>query len=301
GYANRYITIQLGDAKQSYIGNVQNTVKELETNVNTSVKQTVNQILNANGERMIYSVSEPVGNFKNGDVWFDQQGGMYFWDEEKGMWIDHPYNQNMNVVAEKVEVAIEEVEKAVQSAQEADVRANEAIEKAGANANLLTTHQNTLNEIKNTTIPNVNKIASDAMAEAKSAISSASSAMDEAKKADGKIAAYVTSKGLVSGTTVDTKINDATGEINKKITTVEGKIGSDGNNLYLNSENDVKTAQKAIYINTYNIQALKDNVGNRATISFDARILSDKDSHSFLVYHYQSSGLSIRLDGGTKS
>ena len=238
GYANRYITVQLGDAKQSYVGNVQNTVKEIETNVNNSVKQTVNQILNANGERIFYSVNEPVGNFKNGDVWFDQQGGMYFWDEEKGMWVDHPYNQNMNIVAEKVEEAIEEVEKAVQSANDADVRANEAIEKAGANANLLTTHQNTLDAIKNTTIPNVNKVASDAMAEAKSALSSASSAMDEAKKADGKIADYVTRNGLVNGTTVDTKINDATGEISKKITTVESKIPTEigGRNLIPQSD-----------------------------------------------------------------
>lgn len=110
GYANRYITIQLGDAKQSYVGNVQNTVRELETNVNTNVKQTVNQILNANGERMIYSVTKPVGNFKNGDVWYDQQGGMYFWYEESGMWIDHPYNQNMRVMEGEVKTAIETAE-----------------------------------------------------------------------------------------------------------------------------------------------------------------------------------------------
>lgn len=217
GYADRYITVQLGDAKQSYVGNVQNTVRELETNVNNSVKQTVNQILNANGERMIYSVNEPVGNFKNGDVWFDQQGGMYFWDEEKGMWIDHPYNRNMNVVAGKAQDAERVADEAVQAAKDADAKANSALEKAGANANLLTTHQNTLDTINNTILPDIASSAETALADAKSA-------MDEAKLADDKIADYVTKNGLVSGTTVDTKINDATGAISRKITAVESKI-----------------------------------------------------------------------------
>lgn len=320
GYANRYITIQLGDAKQSYVGNVQNTVREIETNVNTAVKQTVNQILNANGERMIYSVTEPVGNFKNGDVWFDQQGGMYFWDEEKGMWIDHPYNRNMNLMASEINTAIStaedakalavsEAEQALadankyadekaeaikqqvdtsvntaistaedakqtaetsysnavaeaerlaeeqttafnkkfeenalsmntlsQATKDADAKAQSALTKAGANANLLTTHQNTLNTINNTTIPSVRTSAETALANAKSA-------MDEAKLADGKIANYVTTKGLVSGTTVDTKINEATGEISKKITTVEGKIPTEigGRNLLPNTSSEWKT------------------------------------------------------------
>src|SRR5699024_1891563 len=156
-----------------------------------------------------------------------------------------------------VSTAIEEVEKAVQSANDADVRANEAIEKAGANANLLTTHQNTINTIKNTTIPNVNKVASDAMAEAKSAISSASSAMAEAKKADGKIADYVTKNGLVNGTTVDTKIDDATGEINKKITTVESKIPTEigGRNYFsLTNLNKIQPTNWVVRAYVYNFK-----------------------------------------------
>jgi len=237
GYANRYITIQLGDAKQSYVGNVQNTVRDIETNVNTNVKQTVNQILNANGERLIYSDIEPVGNFRNGDVWYDEQGGMYFWDEESGMWIDHPYNRNMNLIADKIANEIEpglvELDKSI---ADADTRANTAIEKAGANANLLTTHQNTLDTINTTTLPDIASTAGTALANAKSA-------MDEAKKADGKIADYVTKNGLVNGTTVDTKINDATGEINKKITTVESKIPTQigGRNLLPGTSDEWKT------------------------------------------------------------
>ncbi|MFV8805900.1 phage tail spike protein [Aerococcus urinaeequi] len=143
GYANRYITIQLGDAKQSYVGNVQNTVREIETNVNTAVKQTVNQILNANGERMIYSVNEPVGNFKNGDVWFDQQGGMYMWDEASAMWIDHPYNRNMNVIGEKIENEIKPaINQMTTNISNADNKANDALDKVSLNAELIEEHKN---------------------------------------------------------------------------------------------------------------------------------------------------------------
>lgn len=145
GYANRYITIQLGDAKQSYVGNVQNTVRDLETNVGSVVKQTVNQILNSNGERMIYSATEPVGNFKNGDVWFDQQGGMYFWDEARGMWIDHPYNRNMNLIADKIVNEIEpEISKMTASIAEADNNSKKALDKANVNTDLLGEHRNIL-------------------------------------------------------------------------------------------------------------------------------------------------------------
>lgn len=268
GYADRYITIQLGDAKQSYVGNVQNTVRELETNVSTSVKQTVNQILNANGERMIYSVNEPVGNFKNGDVWFDQQGGMYFWDEEKGMWIDHPYNRNMNVVAEKVEDAEKLAGEAVQAAKDADTRANTAIEKAGANANLLTTHQNTLDTIKNTTIP-------DIASSAGTALSNAKSAMDEAKKTDEKIANYVKENGLVNSTTVERIINDPEGTISQRITTLEtNKLDS---NTYIDFyENDYKLTAQGVTDAWTAVNKVVDENGN-STDTF-AKAVYDKNA-----------------------
>ncbi len=289
GYANRYITIQLGDAKQSYVGNVQNTVREIETNVNTAVKQTVNQILNANGERMIYSVNEPVGSFKNGDVWFDQQGGMYFWDEDRGMWIDHPYNRNMNLIADKIANEIEpglvELDKSI---ADADTRANTAIEKAGANANLLSTHQNTLNTINNTTIPNISSSISDAMKEARTALSSASSAMDEAKKADGKIADYVTKNGLVNGTTVDSKINTATGEISKKITTVESKIPTEigGRNLLTGTHAELKPYTKSNWdFNPQRIYSSKlDFYGIKEGTKLTYRVYIDNPSEGAMAH-----------------
>lgn len=78
---------------------------------------------------------------------------------------------------------------------------------------------------------------------------SAQEAMDEAKKADGKIADYVTRNGLVSGTTVDSKINTATGEWSENLSRVEGKIPTSvgGRNYLLNSGNST-----ALNINSNN-------------------------------------------------
>ena len=200
GYANRYITVQLGDARQSYVGNVQNTVRELETNVNNSVKQTVNQILNANGERMIYSVTEPVGNFKNGDVWYDQQGGMYFWDEESGMWIDHPYNRNMHVMAE-------EVGKAISTAKDAKALAISEAESALAQAKADATAK--ANAVK-TEVSNSVNTAIDTANDAKAlAVSEAGEALAQAKAdATAKANAVKTEVSNSVSTAIDTA-NDA--------------------------------------------------------------------------------------------
>ena len=171
GYSNRYITVQLGDAKQSYVGNVQNTVREIETNVNNSVKQTVNQILNANGERIINSDIEPVGNFKNGDIWYDNQGGMYFWDEESGMWIDHPYNKNLHVMAGEVQTAIETAEGAKALAvSEAESALSQAKADATAKANAI--HEQISGEV-NTAISTAEDAKALAVSEAEKALSQA--------------------------------------------------------------------------------------------------------------------------------
>jgi phage minor structural protein len=382
GYANRYITIQLGDAKQSYVGNVQNTVREIETNVNTAVKQTVNQILNANGERMIYSVTEPVGNFKNGDVWFDQQGGMYFWDEASGMWIDHPYNRNMRVMEDEVNTAIEtaetakalavsEAEQALadankyadeqdalitqqvssdvntaistantakataessytnavaeatrldgvqkiafdnrfgtiqtsvdtfnQSVADVDAKADDALVKAGANANLLTTHQNTLDTINTVTLPNISSTAGTALANAKSA-------MDEAKLADGKIANYVTTNGLVNGTTVDSKINTATGEISKKITAVEGKIPKEigGQNYVINSNFASKFSNWHVNNSSYislNGKVVKASGFAGAGIFATINNTSETETYTISVYIKGTGSIRIGFESGVR-
>ncbi|MFW3361492.1 phage tail spike protein [Aerococcus viridans] len=188
-----------------------------------------------------------------------------------------------------------------QATKDAEAKAKSALEKAGVNANLLDTHQNTLNTIKNTTIPNINKVAKDAMAEAKSALSSAGSAMDEAKKADGKIADYVTKNGLVSGTTVDSKINTATGEISKKITTVESKIDGlqvGGRNHFKNS--DVEIIGRSEFVNSVNwdMAPIINELGTDIyyTVSFD---IKSKVAGSINVY--AQNGTTTRYGIGNKS
>lgn len=196
----------------------------------------------------------------------------------------------------KFEANASEMNSLSQATKDADTKAQSALIKAGVNANLLTTHQNTLNTINNTTIPNVNKIATDAMAEAKSALTSASSAMTEAKKADGKIADYVTRNGLVNGTTVDSKIDTATGEISKKITTVESKIDGlqvGGRNYFkgykfnediaIYNYNNVGSFRQFYKRLTY---PLEESNGKTFTISFEA-ISPNGDT---LISVYNSNG-----------
>ncbi|MER2010180.1 MAG: hypothetical protein ABS939_22330, partial [Psychrobacillus sp.] len=92
--------------------------------------------------------------------------------------------------------------------------------------------------------------------------------MDEAKLADGKIANFVTTNGLVSGTTVDNKINAATGEISKKITTVENKIPTEigGRNYIINSnfarQLNNWVASNSNYISANNGVVKISNLGN---------------------------------------
>lgn len=241
--------------------NVSTQLKSLaEVAVENGQKATV-AMRSADGKNTVYHGATEPDRARIGDIWFRPHPSIENETQQLvfngNTWEIVTDTSDLTKVAREVESAIEEVEKAVQSAKDADVRANEAIEKAGANANLLTTHQNTLNTIKNTTIPNVNKVASDAMAEAKSALSSASSAMNEAKKADGKIADYVTKNGLVNGTTVDSKIDDATGEISKKITTVESKIPTEigGRNYFsLTNLNKIQPTNWVVRAYVYNLK-----------------------------------------------
>lgn len=235
GYANRYITIQLGDAKQSYVGNVQNTVRDIETNVNTNVKQTVNQILNANGERMIYSVTEPVGNFKNGDVWYDQQGGMYFWDEERGMWIDHPYNRNMHVMEGKVQTAISTAEDAkalaVSEANQAMIDAKKYADEQDA----LITQQVT---------NSVDTAVSTAEDAKQIAETSYSNAVAETNRLVGEqTTAFDTKFGEIEGSVsdADAKANSAVEQLSTKVWSIDIDSAIDdieigGENLILHSD-----------------------------------------------------------------
>lgn len=240
--------IELGDAvvtastKQAKQNNT--TIKSLNQEIE-KVKADVNTSqTSADGKNTIfYGPAEPERQ-RTGDTWYRPHPSiagerqMLVWNGSA--WELVIDTSDLTSVSRAVEDAAGKANEAVQSAKDADTRANEAIEKAGANAELLTAHQNTIDTINSVTLPDISSTAETALSDAKSA-------MDEAKLADGKIADYVTTNGLVSGTTVDSKINEATGEISKKITTVESKIPTElgGRNLIANTE------LPSGYLNTY--------------------------------------------------
>ena len=230
--------VELGDAvvtastkrdkqNNATINNLNQEIEKVKADVTTS--QT-----SADGKNTIfYGPAEPTRK-RTGDTWYRPHPSiagetqMLVWNGTA--WELVLDTSDLTLVSREVEEAAEKAEEAVQAAKDADDRANSALEKAGANANLLTTHQNTIDTINTVTLPAINSSVGDALANAKSA-------MDEAKKADEKIADFVKTNGLVSGTTVDSKIDEATGEISKKITTVESKIPTSlgGRNYLLNS------------------------------------------------------------------
>ncbi len=85
--------------------------------------------------------------------------------------------------------------------------------------------------------------------------------MDEAKLADDKIVDYVTTNGLVSGTTVDSKIDTVKGEISGRITTLEtNKLDSTTyTNFY---ENDYKLTAQGVTDAWTAVNKIVDENGN---------------------------------------
>lgn len=244
GYADRYISVDLGDVKDTYTGNMQNIIDDNRNSLSNQMKQQYASIVNSLGEKMIYSVNEPSGNFEEGDVWFDQQGGMYFWDEESGMWIDHPYNKNKKLVEEQVDALQEEVAQASKSAEEADKLANEAIGKAGESSDLAQAAKDAAERAESNADAAGNK-AADALAQSGSAVTAAEEAIQSiatfeplvagaVTKADDAIAKAnnipitidntITAKGLVTGDWVTAHTDDITGEFNYALASVRGSV-----------------------------------------------------------------------------
>lgn len=230
--------IELGDAvvtastkqtkqNNATIKNLNNEIDKIKANVTTSQNS-------ADGKNTIFYGSAEPERQRTGDTWYRPHPSiagetqMLTWNGTA--WELVIDTSDLTSVSRAVEEAAEKADEAVQAAKDADAKANSALEKAGANANLLTTHQNTIDTINTVTLTDISSTVGDALANAKDA-------MDEAKKADDKIADYVKENGLVSGTTVDSKIDDATGAISKTIRTVEGKIPTEvgGRNYVLKS------------------------------------------------------------------
>lgn len=119
GFNDKYITIYIGDASESFTGNVQNNIRDVENNVSNKIDRKTDVILNDLGEKIIFSDSEPKGNFKNGDTWFDSAGNIWMWNEDRARWETHP-------TKDVVDQALKEAQKDIESARE---QADLAVEK----------------------------------------------------------------------------------------------------------------------------------------------------------------------------
>lgn len=254
--------IELGDAvvtastkqtkqNNATIKNLNNEIDKIKANVTTSQNS-------ADGKNTIfYGLAEPERQ-RTGDTWYRPHPSiagetqMLTWNGTA--WELVIDTSDLTSVSRAVEDAAKKADEAVQAAKDADTKANDALKKAGANASLLDTHQNTIDIIDTTTLPAINSSVGTALSNAKSA-------MDEAKKADEKIANYVKENGLVSGTTVDNKIDTATGEISRKVTTLEANKldGTTYTNFY---DNEYKQTAQGVTDTWEKVNKVIDANGN---------------------------------------
>ena len=262
---NQYkkITVStIGALKSSSLNSdLKTSIKELEK----QQKQINNQLpymINSQGNRIWYTTPDDTLEHKIGDTWFKKNGKytiIYKWNGSMWEEVSNEETFTKEIEAE-VSKAQTEAEKASQSAKEADDRANQALEKVGINTDLLNEHyqimeyldgnQQALNQTIYDTqllIGDVSNDVTQVSYTAQSALANAQLAVTEANKTDGKIADYVSRNGLVNGTTVDSKIDNATGEINRKITTVESKIPTElgGRNLLTGTHAELKSYTKS--------------------------------------------------------
>jgi len=186
GFNNRYLKVYLGDSEEHFTGNVQNQISNLENNVRESNEAIAHTILNAAGNKIIYSTEKPSGNFKDGDTFFDTDDRLLFhWDEQIGDWVQVKSDADRQVeeilkqmeldrqqAQENYQAALDHTDKKIaeetsawenefndtvadinESIGDVGARADEAITEAGANASLIDTHEAILNDISNIAIP----------------------------------------------------------------------------------------------------------------------------------------------------
>lgn len=198
------------------------TIKNLKQELEKAQQEITETRLSADGKTNNHYGATELERKRTGDTWYRPHPsitGEYqvlTWDGNAWELILDT-SDTKKVERELEEVIKPQIEQMTASIAEADKKGQQVLEKVGLNTNLIGEHKKTLDDITTIALPDINKSVSDTLKKA-------NDAMTEAQKADGKIADLVSRNGLVSDTTVDTKINDATGEINKKITTVESKI-----------------------------------------------------------------------------
>lgn len=105
GFEDRYKKVLIGSVQSDMSSQIGNQISSNIDSIKQSLKKggaTGGVTVNDLGNKNIFSEEKPTGNFLEGDVWFDQNNGMWFWSSELQDWTEHPYNRNMNLVKNKI-------------------------------------------------------------------------------------------------------------------------------------------------------------------------------------------------------
>lgn len=222
GFYNRYIKVYVGDFEEHFTGSVQNSITTVETNVKNSVDKTIaHVIINQLGLKIVYSEYEPEGDYSEGDIWFDNKGGMFFWNEESANWIPHPFNNRVDAIGQEVDNVIKQADADRETA-------NQKIEQAVADA---TAYTNTKAQEFDLQIVNVRseidtitQSTNDALTKADAAIEAAGFAKVDAASAIDSAASALTKVNNLSTdvTNVRTDLNGNITTLNQLKTNVDG-------------------------------------------------------------------------------
>lgn len=266
GFNNRYLKTYVGDAAEQFTGSVQNSITSSETNIKNSVdKKVANIIVNELGQKIIYSEVKPEGNFREGDTWFDEKGGMFIWDEASANWIPHPYNRRLDVVAQEIEENNKQLEAEKVRIDQTITKADQAVADSGL------AKVDASNAITN---------ANQAITDASKALTDASTSLAQSgqAKADASLAVTNAANAVTQAQTADGKANSALTKANAAITEL-GTTNTKVSNLesgYNELTNTVSLKADATTVN-----AVKGTVDNHTlAISANEQALTLKASSS---------------------
>lgn len=117
GYRNRYIKVLIGsatsDVGSQLYGSVQSGISDFEQSMVNEFNKMSHSLINSLGNKIIYGSERPKGNFKDGDIWFDDKGTMYIWNSELQDWEEIIRTSDQ----ERVKRLVEELEQYWKEAQ----------------------------------------------------------------------------------------------------------------------------------------------------------------------------------------
>lgn len=117
GYRNRYIKVLIGsatsDVGSQLYGSVQSEISDFEQSMVNEFNKMSHSLINSLGNKIIYGSERPKGNFKDGDIWFDDKGTMYIWNSELQDWEEIIRTSDQ----ERVKRLVEELEQYWKEAQ----------------------------------------------------------------------------------------------------------------------------------------------------------------------------------------